>query len=1070
MLELNKERIARSLISIVGPNGQIICSGFFIDPNGTALTCYHTIAKLSSIQVIDSEGNEHCAIMDKYYSSPQNDIAVLRIQHPSPSFLLFPDDNDYYNTVFTQNAQNNKGISINLKAHNNSSRPGRFKGILNGAPLIISDSITVVGLINSKGNALYFDESKTPNFELLRISLANKYYFEKFTGRKSKLKNLFNLQVTSSINKLIDNGQYLHNNYCLRKNYTSIINDFINGEYYILPILGEAGIGKTTLIAASVSDYIKTYYVLFLSAHNFKLSPKALKDEIKRALGKTLEDNPQPDITLDDLMEILHLNFSKCLIIIDGLDQISQHSSEEITLWLERSLLWARSKRLQVIITANNSFWEAHTRQLDLKSVYKKERKKRHGLLIKGFSSKQTRQAISLYKLPESLNNIPRFNHPFLLRLLYEVSAGEKIINTPPDDYQLLSDYIASKCGRISKIINTKPQIVNSLLLKLGKELSSNNNYWLSYETFANILHDHPDLESALIQENIFIKSSTGLRIAFTWIGNFLISETLDLNVNEINWQYHLQSANAFPIKAIPWLFAKQTFLQQDISYGLKQLLLYITADLPERDIAIGIFTDIVKHISNPDKYYSIIEDFIRAGQTRFFPPDLVGPLVYNSHLSFTNQLSLIKISMASEDLSDWPLGCFIGHHYNYYISTYFRTKKLSATKKILYKYLLNEPEKTMLVLAQWLYVTSEITIPQKENDYSIYKVACGIIYQFRKFNFNLSCEILAKYPDIEDKEVASMCESALFEIAENDQSETTKLILKWHSEKKHTTALLCLCSAFYWQYGFHDYKNKINPILLDIAKHASSDMDKLSAMRMLVNIPEYTTEMIYLILQFLKENRIKKDFSHGLHAWVGVDEYFDIIVPELVLYIKNGSDNAIRIDCITSLFNFRCNDHNKLTLARHLEYLINEIPELLYEFSLQLDTALGEFDFESEGYKILISLVPQVLDKENDKARLILFQYLCNYEECAKKKSEKLRLINWAFNKLTHHALSELCPILIKSSIYMEEEKMISLIKPTLIWSLKSSNNLINNILEESLEKNVFLFHDLINDKELIV
>lgn len=234
MLEKYENHIERSLVNILGANGQAISSGFFIDRDGTVFTSYNTITKSIPVRVIDSEGNEYSTIMDKYYSSPQNDIAVLRIPKSSVSFLLFPDDNDFYNEVFTPKPEKNKEFKKDLNANNKSTstKIGRFRGLLNGLPLIISNSINVIGLINSNGPAIYFEKFKTANFELLRIYLSNKYYFSKFDRRESGLKNLFNLQLNNAISNLINNGLYLPNNYCIRKNHLSIIRNL----YVSLPI------------------------------------------------------------------------------------------------------------------------------------------------------------------------------------------------------------------------------------------------------------------------------------------------------------------------------------------------------------------------------------------------------------------------------------------------------------------------------------------------------------------------------------------------------------------------------------------------------------------------------------------------------------------------------------------------------------------------------------------------------------------------------------------------------------------------------------------------------------------
>lgn len=79
------EDVRRSVCKVLGPNGNVRGTAFFVLPDGHALTCHHVVFGLSEIQVqLPNESTPRAAVYDAARSNPEGDIAVLAVGDASP--------------------------------------------------------------------------------------------------------------------------------------------------------------------------------------------------------------------------------------------------------------------------------------------------------------------------------------------------------------------------------------------------------------------------------------------------------------------------------------------------------------------------------------------------------------------------------------------------------------------------------------------------------------------------------------------------------------------------------------------------------------------------------------------------------------------------------------------------------------------------------------------------------------------------------------------------------------------------------------------------------------------------
>lgn len=1025
---LDVSHIKQSIISILDANNQVTGYGFFIDPHGMAITCYHLISNQPTIRIRDHDGQEYNAVINKYYSSLRNDIAVIHIQKSTLHFLLFSHRHitpDEVTEIIISPDKTTWEFS-NIE----STKCGyhlRTNG-MHGLPLFVPDSLKVIGIKMSdrySNMTLLHVLENTGQFELLRQYLSDKYCREKLDQKASEIKTIFNLQVHTAINDLIDKGIFLPEYYCSRDEEKRLQSFHINkGHLYLLT--GDNSIGKTSLLAHTASTFTRDRHVLFFPAWQLELHANGLKGEIKRILQHTLADHPQSPVTINDLMSVLE----GCTIFIDGLNEISNQFSGRFNSWIKHSLGWARNMNIKLIISSTKPV----NNQL--------------GIKMGSFNVKQTDQAFLLYNLPEKFKVISRLSHPFLIRLLHDISS--QAVPTLPDDYPLVATFIQRKCAAVARLTNIPSGTIHSLLIDLA---SHSENHWLSHNMYQDLLKDHPDLVPILIQENLFIQSNNGIRITFAWIGEFLTSESLKL---DLPWD----QLNPTQRKGFPWLVAKYSFQKKNVSPVMQHLLSSITNNHPEKEKAVDIFINTVQHLSNPDQHYPTIEAFTLHEQTGFFLPHEVGPLVYHSHLSFPNQLKLIKIALSTETLGPNLIHFFFSCHIYYDKNLLLEPNSPFSTKQALYRYLYIQRDKTLDIIMQWLYDYDGVSVLPMIN-----VIACIILHQFygfgktRKTFLDVRNKIFVNYKKQDNSHLAPIIK------------ELSSLIVASSPEFEDDLRQVCFDQVTHISFlrkkdNYQNYIKWLPPVILDIVRKTTSLENKIAGIRWLIRVPEYQREMLDQVLILLKENKLHFRNCQDIFSYIDMEEYFDIVMPELVSFIKHGTDRNSRKMCIAALFQFQNNEEQNVVLAQQLALLIDEVPELDRKLTQQFVAALVKVPYHSKAYPILHYLIPKLLPRDLHIWYPIL-KYLCRAETCVHKLSDKIKWIRWAFKNMEPRPLCTLTILLLNTKVIKDEDQILVLIKPVILHMLESSDQFYDAVLKKCAKKNLALFHDILNDED---
>ncbi len=1023
--------ILASIISILNDDNQIIGYGFFIDPHGTATTCYHVIAGLTNIRIRDNEGNEFEAVIDEYHTLDYADIsniAILRVPKETPSFLYLVQ-NEHIPVEIT---------IVNVKEHGFECDDILYRPIetlrhprhLHGLPVTITNTSIAIGYLSTTKRwpkVMYFvRQKKSPQLTLLLQYLSDKYCPEKFNPHERAIKTILNIQLQNAARNLIKKGIILP--HCYEPDM--IIHNlkffgFPGNDIFFLT--GESGTGKTSHVINIAADVASTYFTFFLPAHDFELTPDNLPGKIKSYLTKILAEHPHDTIQVDDIMELIFQQPKKCMIIIDGLNKMPRRPANFMNDWLKRSIRWARGLQIKLIFTSTYSSTEQH--------IYP----------IGGLSITQIEVVFARYSLPENFKHISRLQHPMLTRLHYEISSKERF--APLDDYPLMTTYLARKCTAIARLAHIPFQIVHNKLLDIARHFMTTGDYWLSHATYLQILQDYPQLSPLLIQENIFLESINGVRMINEWIADFLIGETLHPG---INWSQLIPITTATHRKGIPWLFARLSFQKQDVSIQLQQLLTFIWDNNTYQRKAVKIFVHIIRHLSNPDKYYQLIESFCFPEQNDYFPVSKVGPMVYYSHLSFTNQLKLIRLTLSTEFFYPKQIIWYLGPQF---YTMYLDTEYAAATKSILSRHLAINREKVLAHVAEWLYDCDNLTthivatiILTRYNKKPAYKFE---LIPFNKRSQDTPAQLLT-------------LKTAVGYIIASQPPFIKALKEEWPKQRVYAPTVLNNAAL---------YIKWITPLIPAILRKMTDEKEKLPAIIWLIRIPEYRKAMIAEILFLLKENKLPYRHIEELSPYVRQEEYFDMIVPMLVKYIGFGGHIDKVRECIPVLFQFSSNERQNLILAKNLRIMIEERWfDLRGIFIDHLIVGMYMLPATSEAYQFFCAMIPDLLQRDL-KVWYPVTIYLCREEKCEHKRNDKIKWIKWGLEHLTLHTRCAIVVLLLDMNIIKEEDIVYELMKPTILDSLKESEQFYEAVLKKcAKKKHTALFNEVSNDLEFRV
>ncbi|HTI10291.1 MAG TPA: trypsin-like peptidase domain-containing protein [Puia sp.] len=1079
MSHMEMASVKKAIVGIVGRNNSIPGTGFFLGPDGYVITCYHVIDNLTNIKIRINNQIDKEAVLDKEKSVKHCDIAVLKINEPSPDFLnpaLDYEDNEevfsagyqYYGTnikdLFPAGNGNISGPPTSVSFTNGETY--RLNGILritnpdiqegiSGAPLMpVKNAKTAFGLINAKfgpggGFALPFSVACQAS-EAFNEFIEGLLLIAAATERKRRLnqiKELFDKQVYTEVNRMINLKKYLPAQYCGRNEVEQWLQSFLEKEQLIFPIIGKAGTGKTSLLANFAKKELETKPLkIFIPAYRLGFSAKSLSDEINDQLLLI----PGQQFKLPEIAGVFKEFSNEILIIIDGLNELSIDSLNQFRSWLDLSMDWISHAQIKLIVSCRDDIWKELKNNIPDSLLYLPSEGK--AFELKDFTGTEFENALRSYTLPAELIEEKLLKHPLLLRIFWNTHKGESHMHLQVlDIFSLFNAFVEDKCQSMAGQLNSDISFVRRRLYSIAGLLLDNEEYWIKLDQYYSFGGNSPKPEDAFIREHLFVvTSSNAIRMVFDQLAEFLAGcELADQLSDGVSWEEVFEQWPPIRFNALPFAFAKMENENRDIRPFLESLYNCLPS-LQYLGAVTFKFMGIIRVLAHPEKFSKDILRFFLKRTTIRRDSMLIHQLpsfISWARLTIADQVELIKIAMMSSHYYEWEF-----HHWENQSREQFM--RMNFRKEHPLHMLLEtvDPagfDQVINLIAGWLDDYSDLSNGDgPSNQATVNNIACAILFHQRYRSLETICEILARHIASAPSGSKDYSRRTLEKIAIKNTVEITSIVSEWATKKLYPGAIMAIIGAL------NREGKELDPSLIQVTTELFQAPDssypiKLNCVAVLINVPDLTLRMIREIMNGLNLN---VDYGISLLGRY-LDAYFDLLFSGLTNYIRNGADAYCKKECVKCLFPHKLSEPNQKIIANNCLGYFKEAgfnADLGSQYILGIESFLYDADPHSESYAILIEACRLVLGDENIYSDSLHY-YLTDLHGSPDKIRDKVSLLQYAIIHIELQSLRHLSELLVRNADEDSYEKVLPLLKEILI---EYGDDVISSIMSTFLLK----------------
>jgi hypothetical protein len=808
----DEDNITSALARVCNNDGATLGTAFFILPSeGFALTCHHLIPTQDEFILLDCGDGKlrrgRVAVDDRF---PGLDLAVIT-EIDAPRLTALPIIADYQGiSRFWAKGFHYYGTEIidalptsgEVKGETSTrfSTQGRNYELrkvlllstavidagLSGAPVIDPETGVAFAIVNAKfgtsspigGLALPFARAHehSPRLrELLEANASAVPRFGRFLNRLGALR-ICQAQRDSVIDRLVKRGFFLPDKYCERTEQ-DVVSQFYSSDSLILPIVGNAGVGKTMLLA-NIARQPESRAALFMLARDLKPNETELSIAVTSKLREHVSDllGPHNDVSL--VISSLQSADEQLTVILDGLNEIPLAAAQSLDAWLDRSITWLEETNTKLILSSRPEYWQTCVNLFPQKRVYQVSNKKdsQVGLPLGDFSKDEAEIVKQLYDLAAGIP-VHDIQHPLIARIYLELESEvthAKVVGATR--YQVLQRFIKQKCDRIARTVRmgVLSSHVESSLIEAARVTLETGQLELEDSQFFT-LFTNDALPDQFVHEGLFMTTSGGKRFSFDEIAEFLQSKVLDIDTM---LTYFSPNKNGQKLTTGAIVYAilrldeqgKGELVSQAISAIVRAHSLFADEEeyWPRYAISESVLPQLVQQIQNPDRFSTDIETYAadlarNAGNYSFIYDRFNFRLaVGRSGLSLRAKLHILRMFLLKEDSYD-----FEHHHWHDLERLVIRGR--GHTGGILAEIIQSSPVTAFEALTEWLIDSTRL----HEDKSTVADAAIAMMFIYRHLAFESLCELVVR-------SATEKGDTLLFYISKNDPLATLDVCLKW--------------------------------------------------------------------------------------------------------------------------------------------------------------------------------------------------------------------------------------------------------------------------------------------------
>lgn len=1009
----------RAIVRVCAPDGATKGTGFFVNDSGLVLTCDHVVSQLDAILVQTHDGGQrYIGRSTRGQRFPEVDLAIISTGLSSISPLPVDFGYDVGMKVWTKGFQFQSSsitaafplratisgtTNIRYKVGEQLYQPGTVLVLsdaeinegLSGAPLIDEATGVVVGVVNTRfrqggGFALPFSGEGKYSRTLNEIIAWNRRHIPRYGGflNTAGARVLCKTQVQQAIQSLQDNGLFLPEFSFERPDLNERINQFLNSDALIMPVVGPAGTGKTTLLAMMANSFSENRPCLLIRSTWLPQESKNLQDALKNLFQQS---NNSISTNVDRLAEVFRFENQHLVILLDGLNEVSPTIRNNIPSWIQRSVDWLEKRSIQLIVTSRPDFWDLTKRYFPKDHLYYDHHSQSDprtfpsGLLTDDFTFEETKTALWTYGLEESLSSHNDIRHPLLLRIYWEVS-----LTAPASRYEVYKEYVKRKCEAVALTMNTTPLFVQHLLLKAGKWTYQSGQYTIDPAVFFSqeLFGYEREIGERLLTENIFVETQSGVRFAFDEIAEFLQGEQID--VNQAIENTFLKDDESIRMGAIAYAVLK---LEYNGDREVARVIIERLVDkfIAHPSVSLGLLLEqIFSSLSEPEYVISALRKFVsKVVQKGGFKGWALGPIddlwfLTALRLSLTAKFSVYQILAKGEDHSPWEY-----HHWEKKIPKLLEKEYELAT--IIGSEIKRDPVPCFRELIKWLEDDTPLAGPRGYTN--VQHVAAGLLFHFRHLAFNQLCE-------------------SLFEV-----NNETANHLRFLIEKKDPKPMLLLCER--WakdltpqrQNWIADCGNGV----LQSSSIGTQEIQRLIAL--FRGLLEITTSLevigkalhgLYLIEEsretvlspVIEGYLADKPYLSTSLLGVGLKTHFSAVIEAFKLVLRSGQLEKME-EIFIALSGYRGTNYEYRVILELLESLPLDDPRVTYNVASYIDSQIcfvGPPGPPTEALESLIALAKKLIDQTAPRVPTRLI-YCTFCQDQPGTLTERMQLLDYIIN-----------------------------------------------------------------------
>jgi hypothetical protein len=552
-----EQSVEQSLVRIVDDTGQTLGTGFVID-RGVVLTCHHVVSSRTGLRLVDAKEGEHDASDEREADLLPFDLALLRVDDltapPLPIDAVREAPERFWSKGFHYGK---RGFTASIPVEGSIS--GRtsvdyppyhlddvwsltglpFDAGMSGAPVVDADfgvalgvvSTHVTGPASATGTAIRLERAAAASPRLRRLLESNRASIPQYGPYLNALgaHALCRRQTRSAVDALEARRIYLKDTYCQRQPALTALQEFYQSATRIMPIIGTAGVGKTSFLA-NIAQSEKQPAVLLRGLDIDE--PDGIGELITRGLRDAQEEDAPATSAV--LSEVLGGEGSPLLVLLDALNEAPLATGLMADKWIPATCSWLGRRDVRCVLTCRPEYWERIRHAFNLSLLYQASERSEQPVTLGDFSTQESNEAAERYGVPAPLlEEHALLRHPLMLRMHVESTAARGEPGTAVRRAAMIERFLESKCVLIANRLPNAPppRLVRSALSAIGGTVLAARSNEMPESQFQQVLNGDAPLGWELVREHLLEETGGRVRFTFDEVSEYLQADHVDITI-----------------------------------------------------------------------------------------------------------------------------------------------------------------------------------------------------------------------------------------------------------------------------------------------------------------------------------------------------------------------------------------------------------------------------------------------------------------------------------------------------------------------------------------------------------